>query len=131
MKQIKSIISIDGGGIRGIIPALVLVELERILQQKTNDANARVVQHFDLFAATVQELFSLAFFYFPMKTEQSQSIRHKMRFSFISNTVPKFFIRALYQGCWPRLVCYRKNSTPTIWSKFLLLTLVSEKSASC
>ncbi|HLP49637.1 MAG TPA: patatin-like phospholipase family protein [Chitinophagales bacterium] len=52
MQPIKSILSIDGGGIRGIIPALVLVELERILQQKTNDANARAVQHFDLFAAT-------------------------------------------------------------------------------
>lgn len=52
MQSVKRILSIDGGGIRGIIPALVLVELERILQQKSNNPKARIADYFDLFAAT-------------------------------------------------------------------------------
>ena len=68
MKQIKSILSIDGGGIRGIIPALVLVELERILQQKTGDANERVVQHFDLFAGTSSGAILTCILLFPDET---------------------------------------------------------------
>lgn len=46
------ILSIDGGGIRGIIPGQILVRLERILQTKTNDQNARLADYFDLVAGT-------------------------------------------------------------------------------
>ena len=66
-KRIKSILSIDGGGIRGLIPALVLVELERILQQKTNDANARLTEYFDLFAATSSGAILTCILLFPDK----------------------------------------------------------------
>lgn len=51
-KKLTRILSIDGGGIRGILPGHVLVELERILQLKTQDANARIADYFDLFAGT-------------------------------------------------------------------------------
>lgn len=50
-KQIR-ILSIDGGGIRGIIPGLILVHLEKRLQEKTNDPQARIVNYFDFFAGT-------------------------------------------------------------------------------
>jgi patatin-like phospholipase/acyl hydrolase len=48
----KNILSIDGGGIRGIIPALVLVVLEEILQKKCNDPDARIAEYFDFIAGT-------------------------------------------------------------------------------
>lgn len=44
------ILSIDGGGIRGIIPGMVLVKLEEYLRER--DANARIADYFDLIAGT-------------------------------------------------------------------------------
>lgn len=46
------ILSIDGGGIRGILPAMILAKLESTLQQKTNNPNARLADFFDLVAGT-------------------------------------------------------------------------------
>ena len=48
----KRILSIDGGGIRGIIPGRVLVALERALQVQANDPDARIADYFDLVAGT-------------------------------------------------------------------------------
>jgi patatin-like phospholipase/acyl hydrolase len=45
------ILSVDGGGIRGLIPALVIAELERRLQQRAG-AQARVSDYFHMFAGT-------------------------------------------------------------------------------
>jgi len=46
------ILSIDGGGIRGIIPGVILAELEERVKQKTNNPQARLVDYFDLIAGT-------------------------------------------------------------------------------
>ena len=48
----KKILSIDGGGIRGLIPAQVLVALEEKIQKKSNNPGARIVNYFDFFAGT-------------------------------------------------------------------------------
>lgn len=48
----KKILSIDGGGIRGIIPGQVLVSLEKKLQAKVGNPNARLADFFDFFAGT-------------------------------------------------------------------------------
>ena len=45
MGDVKKILSIDGGGIRGVIPALVLAEIEK-------RTNKRVADMFDLIAGT-------------------------------------------------------------------------------
>ena len=50
--MMKKILSIDGGGIRGIIPGMLLVALERRLQRVSNDPTAAIVDHFDFFAGT-------------------------------------------------------------------------------
>ncbi len=47
-----NILSIDGGGIRGIIPGQVLVALEQKLQQIRNDPGLRIADVFDLVAGT-------------------------------------------------------------------------------
>ncbi len=52
MAKFTRILSLDGGGLRGIIPARILVDVERKLQQKTGNPNARIVDYFDLFAGT-------------------------------------------------------------------------------
>lgn len=51
-KKLTRILSIDGGGIRGILPGQILVELEHLLQTKTQDPTARIADYFDLFAGT-------------------------------------------------------------------------------
>ncbi|MCQ1059724.1 patatin-like phospholipase family protein [Photobacterium sp. ZSDE20] len=48
----KKILSICGGGIRGIIPGMMLVSLEEKLQKKSNNPEARIADYFDLVAGT-------------------------------------------------------------------------------
>lgn len=48
----KTILSIDGGGIKGIIPGMVLVELEERLKQRTGNPNIFLADYFDYFAGT-------------------------------------------------------------------------------
>lgn len=52
MPNLTRILSIDGGGIRGVIPAQVLVSLERKLKKRTNNPDARIADFFDLIAGT-------------------------------------------------------------------------------
>jgi uncharacterized protein len=52
MKDKIRILSIDGGGIRGIIPAMVLDILEKKLQAKKNNPNVRLADYFDFVAGT-------------------------------------------------------------------------------
>lgn len=46
------ILSIDGGGVRGIIPSQVLITLEHILQKLSGRKDARIGDYFDLIAGT-------------------------------------------------------------------------------
>jgi len=50
MKKIR-ILSVDGGGIRGIIPGTILAQLERILQRRSN-SDRKLGEYFDLVAGT-------------------------------------------------------------------------------
>ncbi len=52
MARFTRILSIDGGGIRGIIPAQTLVALENKLHEKTGTENARIADFFDLITGT-------------------------------------------------------------------------------
>lgn len=51
MKKI-TILSIDGGGIRGILPGVILAYLEEQLQEKTKNPEVRLCDYFDLLAGT-------------------------------------------------------------------------------
>lgn len=52
MSNYTRILSIDGGGIRGIIPGQILVVLEEKLKRRTNNPNAKIGDFFDLIAGT-------------------------------------------------------------------------------
>jgi patatin-like phospholipase/acyl hydrolase len=51
MKKVR-ILSIDGGGIRGVLPGIILQRIEQKLQKKTGDANLRLSDMFDFMAGT-------------------------------------------------------------------------------
>jgi len=51
MKKVR-ILSIDGGGIRGILPGIVLKKIEEKLQIKENNPNLRLSDMFDFMAGT-------------------------------------------------------------------------------
>lgn len=52
MSKMIRVLSIDGGGIRGIIPAKILIRLEGLLQMYSGNNQARIGQYFDLIAGT-------------------------------------------------------------------------------
>ena len=51
-KKLVRILSIDGGGIRGILPGQIVVKLEEILQKKDHNPDARIADYFDMVAGT-------------------------------------------------------------------------------
>lgn len=51
-KKLTRILSIDGGGIRGILPGQIMMALEKKLQTKTNDPNTRLADYFDIMSGT-------------------------------------------------------------------------------
>jgi len=51
-KKLTRILSIDGGGIRGIIPGQILVNLEDMLKEASGKQDARIADYFDLIAGT-------------------------------------------------------------------------------
>lgn len=48
----KRILSIDGGGIRGIVPGQILVNLEQKIKTISGNPDARLADYFDFFAGT-------------------------------------------------------------------------------
>ena len=46
------VLSIDGGGIRGIIPACILAHMEQLLKEISRDRQAQISDYFDLVAGT-------------------------------------------------------------------------------
>ena len=57
------ILSIDGGGIRGILPGQLIAALEEKIQKRTGNPDARISDYFDLIAGTstggIRLIFSL------------------------------------------------------------------------
>jgi uncharacterized protein len=51
MKKVR-ILSIDGGGIRGILPGTILTYLEQQIRRETDNPNAKIGEYFDFVAGT-------------------------------------------------------------------------------
>jgi uncharacterized protein len=71
-KTIK-ILSIDGGGIRGILPATFLAGLEELICKKSGNANARIADYFDMVAGTSTGGLLSCVYLFPDENNSSHS----------------------------------------------------------
>ena len=50
--NVKTILSVDGGGIRGVLPAAIISHLERRLQTENKNPELRIADFFDLMSGT-------------------------------------------------------------------------------
>ncbi|RJR32341.1 MAG: hypothetical protein C4576_30355 [Desulfobacteraceae bacterium] len=67
------ILSIDGGGIRGIVPAAVLTEVERAIRKQMRGSPVRIGECFDLIAGTSTGGILTCMLLFPDKKEPSRA----------------------------------------------------------
>ena len=73
------ILTIDGGGIRGIIPGMVLVMLEDKLQKASKNPEARISDYFDFIAGTSTEGILTCLLLAPER--ENKKSKRKARFS--------------------------------------------------
>ena len=75
MKKVR-ILTIDGGGIRGIIPAVILNYIEEQLQEKTNNPNATLADYFDMIAGTSTGGILTTFYILPADAGDTKNSRY-------------------------------------------------------
>jgi len=71
--EVFKILSIDGGGIRGIIPAAVLIEVERAIRRHMRGAHVKIGECFDLVAGTSTGGILTCMLLFPDKEEPDRA----------------------------------------------------------
>jgi len=70
------ILSPDGGGNRGIIPATIMVEIESRLQKKSGQPDSRLSDYFDLIAGTSTRCILTGYTYVLMSiTDQNTALK--------------------------------------------------------
>jgi patatin-like phospholipase/acyl hydrolase len=74
--MVYKILTIDGGGIRGIIPAVILHYLEERLQQRTGDKNVTIADYFDMIAGTSTGGILTCFYLLPPAAGQALHSRY-------------------------------------------------------
>ena len=75
MAKLTRILSIDGGGIRGIIPGQVLINVETKLKKLSGNADAKIADYFDLIAGTSTGGILTSIFLCPDKEKDSKRPR--------------------------------------------------------
>lgn len=72
MKKIK-ILSIDSGGIKGLVPAVILNYIEELIQNKSNNPNATLSDYFDMIAGTSTGGILACFYLIPSGNEERKA----------------------------------------------------------
>ncbi|XP_040996992.1 patatin-like protein 2 [Juglans microcarpa x Juglans regia] len=126
--EVTTILSIDGGGIRGLIPGTILCFLESELQ-KLDGEDARIADYFDVIAGTSTGGLVTAMLTAPNEKNRPLFAAKDIK-EFYLNHCPKIFPQS---RCWPLFAAARKLigalSGPKYDGKYLH-NLVREKLGS-
>lgn len=96
------ILSIEGGGVRGIIPATILMKLEEEIQKVTNDPTKTLADYFDMIAGTSCGAILSCLYLLPEVTNNN-----KIRPKYSASEVAKVFkegIPSIFVKTWSGLV---------------------------
>ena len=74
MNKKVTVLSIDGGGIRGVIPAVILNYIEKRLQSRADKPNATLADYFDLVAGTSTGGILACYYLHPSRYSASDAI---------------------------------------------------------
>ena len=110
IKRVK-VLSIDGGGVRGIIAGSIVLAIETELQRRLCDNNARLAQHLDVLAGTSTGSILSALYLLPADPSPSVEVLLKnpsaqFRFSAVDaldlylNQAPKIFGTSFMSKMW-------------------------------
>lgn len=75
-----AILSIDGGGMKGIVSAVLLDKLETLLQEYSRNPNARIGDYFDLIAGTSTGSILAALYMLPEENHPKYSAKEILNF---------------------------------------------------
>ncbi|OGV52118.1 MAG: hypothetical protein A2X49_08950 [Lentisphaerae bacterium GWF2_52_8] len=125
----KKVLTIDGGGIRGVIPASILANLEARLQIAKNDPNLRIADCFDMLAGTSTGGILTALFLSPQRYRASEILE------FYQQLGPTLFHRTIWQmaasGFGLFRSRYKEDALYDFSKKLLGDTYISEVAKEC
>ena len=125
----KKILTIDGGGIRGVIPASILANLEARLQIAKNEPNLRIADCFDLLAGTSTGGILTALFLSPKRYSASEILE------FYRELGPVLFHRTIWHmaasGFGLFRSRYKEDALYEFSKKLLGDTYISEVAKDC
>jgi uncharacterized protein len=126
---LKKVLTIDGGGIRGVIPASILANLEARLQIAKNDPNLRIVDCFDMLAGTSTGGILVSLFLSPQRYRASEILE------FYQQLGPTLFHRTIWQmaasGFGLFRSRYKEDALYDFSKKLLGDTYISEVAKEC
>lgn len=93
MKKFK-LLSIDGGGIRGIIPAVIIKELESEINKLTGE-NKHISDYFDMFAGTSTGAILTTLYLSPQKYSTAEAIEFYREYGRLIFNQPNIFKRVI------------------------------------
>ena len=115
----KKVLSIDGGGIRGIIPGQVLVALEEKLQERSGNPKAKVADYFDFFTGTSTGGILTCISLCPSDNDPTAAkFLPRKLWIFTRNMGIRFLIFRYGKESLIRGVCGMKNTTPRLWRSY-------------
>lgn len=86
------ILAIDGGGVRGVIPASIILYLETILRRRTQNNNARIADYFDVIGGTSTGAILAGLYLAPSNAEVSELLlNYYLKYKYSAEQVLDFY----------------------------------------
>ena len=101
MSRKLTVLSIDGGGIRGIIPAVILAKIENELRERSGDPHMTLADYFDLIAGT--SIGGVLACYYLMPPQEGQTLHSRYAateaIKIFEERGEEIFLRNSRKGC--------------------------------